>query len=74
MKCPICKQDSVGPGTVTVTLERGRTIIIVREVPAEVCSSCEEYSLSEAVTERIFESAEAAVQRGAEVEILRYAA
>jgi hypothetical protein len=36
--------------------------------------NCGEYYLSEEVTRRILERAEAAVTSGAEVEILRYAA
>jgi YgiT-type zinc finger domain-containing protein len=62
------------PGSVTVTLDRGKTTVIVKEVPAEVCEICGEYYLSEPVTDWISDRAESAVERGAEVEILRYAA
>lgn len=57
-----------------MTLERGSTTGIIRNVPAEVCENCGEYYVDEDVTRRVLENAEAAVQRGVEVEVLRYAA
>ncbi|MCA9913998.1 MAG: type II toxin-antitoxin system MqsA family antitoxin, partial [Anaerolineae bacterium] len=34
MKCVICKQGDTRPGTVTVTLERGGTTLVFKNVPA----------------------------------------
>jgi len=48
--------------------------VIVRDVPADVCENCGEYSLSEKVTEQFLARSEQAVKSGAEVEILRFAA
>jgi len=74
MTCALCKTGQTQLGTVTVTLERNRTVVVFKDVPADVCQNCGEYYLSQAVTERIYKQAEEAVQRNAEVEILRYAA
>ena len=74
MKCVICKQGETAPGHATVTLQRGQSTIIFKNVPAEVCENCGEYYLSEAVTEQLLSRAEEAVKSGAEVEILRFAA
>jgi YgiT-type zinc finger domain-containing protein len=74
MKCVICKQGDTGAGTVTVTLARGESTIIFKEVPAEVCENCGEYYLSDSVTEKLLSRADEAVKNGAEVEILRFAA
>lgn len=74
MSCVICKQGALRPGRVTVTLERGDTVVLVRDVPAEVCENCGEYYLSESATEWVLASAEDAARKHAEVEILRYAA
>ncbi len=74
MKCIICKQGETRPGRVTVTLQRGDTIVIIKDVPAEVCENCAEYYLSEEVTGQILARAEKAVREGTEVEILRHAA
>jgi YgiT-type zinc finger domain-containing protein len=74
MKCVICKQGETAIGRATVTLERGRTTVVIKDVPAEICDNCGEYYLSEEVTERVQKLAQQAVQQGAEIEVLRYAA
>jgi YgiT-type zinc finger domain-containing protein len=74
MKCVLCKTGETQPETATVTLERNQTVIVIKDVPADVCQNCGEYYLSHAVTERIYGQAEDAVRRNAEVEVLRYAA
>ena len=74
MQCVICRHGTPQPGTVTVTLEWGATVIVIKDVPAEVCSQCGEYSLDEKTTSHIMNMAEQAVQRHAGAEIFRYAA
>lgn len=74
MKCVICKHGSTQPGTVTVTLERGNTVVVIRDVPAEVCTECEEYYLDSKTTREVMALADTAVERHAEVEILRFVA
>jgi YgiT-type zinc finger domain-containing protein len=74
MKCIICKHGESQPGETTVTLQRGPCTVIIKNVPADICENCGEYYLTEPVTAAILKKAEMAVQRGAEVEILRYAA
>ncbi len=74
MKCTICRHGGTEPGLVTVSLQRGDSTIILKQVPAEVCEDCGEYYLSSEVTAQVLERAEAAVNSGAEVQILRFAA
>jgi YgiT-type zinc finger domain-containing protein len=74
MDCVICKHGKTADGLVTVTLNRGNSVIVVKEVPAQVCSNCGEYYLSEEVSRKLLAKANAAVSSGVEVEILRYAA
>ncbi|MBM4300825.1 MAG: type II toxin-antitoxin system MqsA family antitoxin [Deltaproteobacteria bacterium] len=74
MKCVICREGQTASGQATVTLQRGESTIIFKNVPAQVCSNCGEYYLSESVTNQLLTRAEAAVQSGAELEILRFAA
>ena len=45
MQCVIYRHGTPQPGTVTVTLEWGATVIVIKDVPAEVCSQCGEYSV-----------------------------
>ncbi|NGZ26827.1 MAG: type II toxin-antitoxin system MqsA family antitoxin [Magnetococcales bacterium] len=74
MKCPICRHGETAPGHITTTLEQQETIVVVREVPAQVCQQCGEYYLDEAIASRVFTLATDAVRRHAQVEILRFAA
>ncbi len=74
MTCLFCKQGQTHPGRVTTVLERGETVVIFKDVPAEVCENCGEHYLSEEVTGELLKRAEKAVENGAEVEILRFAA
>lgn len=74
MKCVLCKYGETQPGKVTVSLQRGETTVIIKDVPAEVCENCGEYYLSESVTEKLLQKGEEAVSKGTEVEIYRFAA
>jgi YgiT-type zinc finger domain-containing protein len=74
MSCVICRNGKTLDGHVTVTVQRGETTVILKQVPADVCDNCGEYYLSSEVTAQVLEKAESAVQSGAEVEILRFAA
>ncbi|MYL25026.1 YgiT-type zinc finger protein [Halomonas alkaliantarctica] len=74
MKCVICKQGEIRPGTTTVTLTRGESTIVVKNVPADICENCGEYYLSEEISGQIMAMAEAAVQLNHEVEVIQYAA
>jgi len=74
MKCVICKLGGTKQGAVTVTLERGETTVLIKNVPADICENCGEYYLSDEISERVLKQAESAVTNNAEVEILRFAA
>lgn len=74
MKCVICKMGLTHPGTTTVMLQRNNSVVVVRDVPAEICEDCGEYYMSEPVAKRVYADADATVQRHVEVKILRYAA
>jgi len=74
MKCAICKTGETHPGFATVTLQREQTVVIIREVPAEICEDCGEYYLDQATASRVYAEAEDTLRRRVEVEIKRYAA
>ncbi|MGH8111366.1 MAG: type II toxin-antitoxin system MqsA family antitoxin [Rhodanobacteraceae bacterium] len=61
-------------GIATVTVERGATTAVIKDVPAQACAQCGEYYLSAAMTDEELAMAGAAVRKGVEVEILRWAA
>ncbi len=74
MKCVLCRNGETKLGTTTVTLEREGVVVVVKNVPADVCENCGEFYVAGPVTERLLARAEIAVSNGAEVEILHYAA
>jgi len=69
MRCVICKQGETQPGHTTVTLERDRTVLVFRNVPADVCANCGEAYVSEDVTAQLLEEAEEAVRARVQVNV-----
>ena len=74
MKCTICKTGHTHPGITTVTLQRDNTVVVIRDVPAEICEDCGEYYLSAPIARRVYADAEETAHRHVEVEIQRFAA
>ena len=74
MKCLIYKQGETRPGTATVTLERNATTLVVKGVPASVCSNCGEEYVDEEITRRLLQTAEEGARVGVQVDIREYVA
>ncbi|MGM0620311.1 MAG: type II toxin-antitoxin system MqsA family antitoxin [Bacteroidota bacterium] len=70
MECVICKNGRTHKGKTTVTLERGGTIVIIKDVPAMICENCGEYYLDKKTTQEILKRAEESVQKGSEIEVI----
>lgn len=47
MKCLICKNDQTEPGTTIMPIERDEKILLITDIPANVCTNCGEPYLSE---------------------------
>ena len=58
------------PGHVTVTLEKGATIVLLKQVPAEVCQNCGHYYLDSETTAKVLQTGQEAVKKGAELEVV----
>ena len=69
MECAICKRGETQPGQTTVTLERGQSVLVFQNVPAQVCANCQEAYVSEEVTARLLEEAEEAVRARVQVDV-----
>ena len=74
MKCTICKQAETVPGNTTVTLERGGLTLVIKNVPARVCSNCGEAYTDERTTADLLITAEQMAAAGALVDIRQYSA
>ncbi len=74
MKCVICQYGETEPGTTTVALTRDETTIVIREVPALICTTCGEEYVDAETGARLSEIAERAVEEGVQVDVRRYQA
>lgn len=75
MRCAICKQAGTEPGTTTITLEPDdATLVVIRDVPAEVCPNCGEAYTDEATTQRLLDIAQEAHRGGVQVDVRRFVA
>jgi len=72
--CQICKTGNLSAGHTHVNLNRDETVVVIKQVPANVCDNCGEYYLDEATSRRVLEIAEAAAKSGTEIEVTRYRA
>ena len=74
MKCVICQYGETEPGTTTVTLSRGETTMVIREVPAQICTTCGEEYVDAATGKRLSQIADKALSEGLQVEVRPYKA
>ena len=51
--CPVCHGSHKQPGTATFTVELGYGIVVVRDVPAQVCDLCGTDWLEDSVVEKL---------------------
>lgn len=73
MRCVVCRQAETRDGVTTVTLERGTSTFVVREVPAQVCPNCGEAYVDSVVTAELLRSSEDLARTGAQIDVRRYA-
>lgn len=74
MKCVICKHGDVKDSTTTVTLERGKTTLVIKDVPARVCANCGEAYFEPDGTDALLDMLNVAVEAGVQVEVRTYPA
>jgi len=70
-KCPMCHGDMVN-GKTTFTSNLGFGVIVVRQVPAQVCSMCGESWLSDSTSEEIEKVVDGVRQKHSVVEVLNW--
>jgi YgiT-type zinc finger domain-containing protein len=71
MKCTLCQVGATEKGKATVTLERDGAIVLIKDVPAEVCTNCGHYYLSEEITRLVMKKGNEAIASGAELEVFK---
>lgn len=71
MNCVICKTGVTAPGIKNFMLEKGSSIVIVKDVPAQVCNQCGEAYFDAATTKALYAQAAASIKNGAELEVIK---
>ena len=74
MRCVVCKHGQTEPGTTTITLDRGGLILVVRDVPAQVCPNCGEAYVDEETAIALLKTAEEMAAAGTQLGVRSYAA
>jgi YgiT-type zinc finger domain-containing protein len=72
MRCPLCRQGELQPGSSDEPMSYQGTTLIVKDVPAAVCITCREPYLDEQVTQRLLDFAREASAAGVIVGVRRY--
>jgi YgiT-type zinc finger domain-containing protein len=72
MKCVICKHGETKDGTATITLERGNSTIVFKDVPAQICNNCGEKYVDSKTTKNLLKKANELVKNGTEVDIRKF--
>ncbi len=74
MKCVICKHGETAPGAATLSLTQNGSVLVVKDVPADICGTCGEEYLSEDVGRRVTVLINEMSQHGVEVDVRTYEA
>ncbi len=72
-KCLLCK-GKIGEGTTTFTVDYGNGLIVIRNVPARVCSMCGEAWIDDPVAERLEGIVQEAKGKNCQLEVVDLAA
>jgi YgiT-type zinc finger domain-containing protein len=70
-KCPICG-GTIEKGTTTYTADLDFGLVVVRQVPAEVCNQCGEEWIDPEVASKLENTIDQAREKGAEIEVFSY--
>ncbi len=74
MRCIACKHGETEPGAVTLSVERQGAVVVIRDVPADVCTTCGEEYLSAPVMKELEVAVEQAQGAGLDVAVRHYKA
>jgi len=71
MECVICKTGKTFKGKTTYTIDRQKSLLVFRDVEAQVCDNCGEAYFSLEITKKLQQLAEEAIRKGAEFEVVK---
>ena len=74
MRCIVCKKGTTQPGTATVSIDKGATIVVIRDVPAEICATCGEEYIAADTMKHIEKIVTAAQKAGLNIAVQQFKA
>ena len=74
MKCIACKHGETAPGQITLSVDRQGAVVVIRDVPADVCTTCGEEYLTASVMKELETAVERAQGAGLDVAVRHYKA
>lgn len=74
MRCVLCRNGTLVPGTADKVLSRAGVTLVVQGVPAEICDNCGERYFGEDVTRQLLGLIRDAIDAGIVVDVRRYVA
>ena len=72
MECVICKNGNTFEGITTVTLEKDKSVVVIKVVPAHICDNCGHYYLAEEFATKVLAIAQETARKGIEIEVARF--
>lgn len=71
MKCVVCKVGTVRKNKrTTLKFEKGGSLLLVKNVPADVCDTCGEAYMNQRVTGEVLSKVRFSLQKGVELEVI----
>jgi YgiT-type zinc finger domain-containing protein len=74
MQGVFCGHGETEPGTATVTLAPENTTVVIRDVPADVCTTCGEEYISKEIMGKLLRIAREAALADVQVDVRTYKA
>ena len=72
MECVLCRCGETQPGHTTVTLERGGSVIVFKQVPAQVCCNCGHAYVDRPVSRELLKTAEEEIRSGVQMAVREF--
>lgn len=72
MRCIVCKNGETALGKVTVSVDKHDTVVVIREVPAQVCATCGEEYIDAATMKEIEKLVASAQKAGMNIAVQQF--
>ena len=71
MECVICKMGTTYIGKTTYTIDKQKSLLVFRDVEADVCNNCGEAYFTLETTKKLQQLVAEALKKGAEFEVVK---